>query len=63
MRSLHMFKGDFINTTFGMVLAVVVTNPVRLLDTFIVGLVGAIGAYIGNMLIKWIVKVISGKRQ
>ena len=58
-----MFKGDFINTTFGMVLSVVVTNPVRLLDTFIVGLVGAIGAYIGNMLIKWIVKVISGKRQ
>jgi len=54
-----------INTTLGSIFSVVVISPNEIISTFLVGMIGAIGAYAGSLLIKFIagkIKQLFGKK-
>lgn len=47
-----------INTTLGSVFSIIVLNPTEIITTFILGAVGAAGAYLATLFLKWMAKKI-----
>lgn len=53
---LYTDTSTVVNTCLGSIFSVVVISPNEIISTFLIGMIGAIGAYCGSILIKFLVK-------
>jgi hypothetical protein len=47
-----------INTALGSVFSIVIINPTEVVTTLMLGVIGAVGAYMGTMFCKWLTRKI-----